>query len=53
MRKTAVLCYSLTGILFLSACSGTEAAFRYFLPLIQGEVHIEMRNGMPLHFKLK
>ena len=31
----------------------TEAAFRYFLPLIQGEVHIEMRNGMPLHFKLK
>ena len=31
----------------------TEAAFRYFLPLIQGEIHIEMRNGMPLHFKLK
>ena len=35
MRKTAVLCYSLTGILFLSACSGTEAAFRYE----QTEVH--------------
>ena len=31
----------------------TEAAFRYFLPLIQGEVNIAMRNGMPLHFKLK
>ena len=31
----------------------TEAAFRYFLPLIQGEVNIAMRNGMPLHFKLR
>lgn len=30
----------------------TEAAFRYFLPLIQGEVKIFMRNGMPLHFKI-
>jgi len=35
MRKTAVLCYSLTGILFLSACSGTKTAFRYE----QTEVH--------------
>ncbi|MBR1382256.1 MAG: diphosphate--fructose-6-phosphate 1-phosphotransferase, partial [Ruminococcus sp.] len=28
-------------------------AVRYFLPLIQGEVKISMRNGMPLHYKLK
>ncbi len=31
----------------------TEAAMRYFLPLIQGEVGIAMKNGMPVHFKLK
>ncbi len=31
----------------------TKEAERYFLPLIQGEVNIAMRNGMPLHFKLK
>ena len=30
-----------------------EQAIRYFLPLIQGEVNIAMRNGMPLHFKLQ
>lgn len=30
----------------------TEAAIEYFLPLIQGDVKIAMRNGMPLHFKL-
>lgn len=35
MRKTAVLCYSLIVILFLSACSGTKTAFRYE----QTEVH--------------
>ena len=29
MKKTAILCFSLMGILFLSACSGTKAAFRY------------------------
>ncbi|MBQ9135357.1 MAG: 6-phosphofructokinase [Lachnospiraceae bacterium] len=29
-----------------------ENAFRYFLPLIQGEVKIRMKNGMPVHFKL-
>lgn len=29
-----------------------EMAFRYFLPLIQGEVKIRMKNGMPVHFKL-
>ena len=28
-------------------------AERYFLPLIQGEVNIAMKNGMPVHFKLK
>lgn len=27
-------------------------AVRYFLPLIQGEVKIAMKNGMPVHFKL-
>ncbi len=29
-----------------------ENAFRYFLPLIQGEVKIRMKNGMPVHFKI-
>ena len=28
-------------------------AEKYFLPLIQGEVKIAMKNGMPVHFKLK
>lgn len=27
-------------------------AVKYFLPLIQGEVNISMKNGMPVHFKL-
>lgn len=27
-------------------------AVNYFLPLIQGEVKIAMKNGMPVHFKL-
>ena len=30
-----------------------DKAIKYFLPLIQGEVKIAMRNGMPVHFKLK
>lgn len=30
----------------------TDSAISYFLPLIQGDVKIAMRNGMPLHFKL-
>ncbi len=30
----------------------SEEAVRYFLPLIQGEVNIAMKNGMPVHFKL-
>lgn len=29
----------------------TDAAIAYFLPLIQGEVDICMRNGMPVHFQ--
>lgn len=28
-------------------------AVKYFLPLIQGDVKIRMKNGMPVHFKLK
>ncbi|MDE5885635.1 MAG: 6-phosphofructokinase [Oscillospiraceae bacterium] len=28
----------------------TDAAIGYFLPLIQGEVDIYMKNGMPVHF---
>ena len=27
-------------------------AIKYFLPLIQGDVKIAMKNGMPVHFKL-
>ena len=27
-------------------------AIKYFLPLIQGEVKIAMKNGMPVHYKL-
>ncbi len=30
-----------------------EQALRYFLPLIQGENVLRMRNGMPEHFKIK
>lgn len=30
----------------------SDEAIKYFLPLIQGEVNIAMRNGMPLHFKM-
>ena len=29
----------------------TDAAISYFLPLIQGEVNIMMRNGLPVHFQ--
>ncbi len=29
----------------------TDAAIAYFLPLVQGEVDICMRNGMPVHFQ--
>jgi 6-phosphofructokinase 1 len=28
-------------------------AIEYFLPLIQGEVHTKMKNGMPVHFAIK
>lgn len=30
----------------------TDEAVEYFLPLIQGEVSIPMRNGLPVHLKL-
>lgn len=30
----------------------TTDALNYFLPLIQGEVHPEYRNGIPVHFRL-
>jgi len=29
----------------------TDAAIPYFLPLIQGEVNILMKNGLPVHFQ--
>ncbi len=29
----------------------TDAAIPYFLPLIQGEVNIMMKNGLPVHFQ--
>lgn len=31
----------------------SSEAVKYFLPLIQGDVKIRMKNGMPVHFKLK
>lgn len=31
----------------------TDAALSYFLPLIQGECHIQMQNGLPVHFKMQ
>jgi 6-phosphofructokinase 1 len=30
----------------------SDEAIKYFLPLIQGEVKIAMKNGMPVHFKM-
>ncbi|MCM1578216.1 MAG: 6-phosphofructokinase [Ruminococcus sp.] len=33
-------------------CDVTMDAMSYFLPLIQGEVHTEYRNGIPVHFRL-
>ena len=29
----------------------TDAAIPYFLPLVQGEVNICMKNGLPMHFQ--
>lgn len=29
----------------------TDAAVKYFLPLVQGEVNIFMKNGLPVHFQ--
>ena len=31
----------------------SDDAIRYFLPLIQGEVYPDMRNGMPSHFQFE
>lgn len=31
----------------------SEEAVKYFLPLIMGEVNIAMKNGLPLHFKIR
>lgn len=33
-------------------CDVTADALNYFLPLIQGEVTTEYRNGIPVHFRL-
>ena len=33
-------------------CDVTPDALNYFLPLIQGEVSTEYRNGIPVHFRL-
>lgn len=33
-------------------CDVTPDALNYFLPLIQGEVTTEYRNGIPVHFRL-
>ncbi len=33
-------------------CDVTTDALNYFLPLIQGEVTTEYRNGIPVHFRL-
>ena len=30
-----------------------DEAIDYFLPLIKGEVSIPMKNGMPVHMKIK
>lgn len=30
----------------------SDEAINYFLPLIQGEVPVTMKNGMPVHFKI-
>ena len=30
----------------------TDEAIKYFLPLIQGEQNIRMKNGLPVHFKI-
>lgn len=30
-----------------------DSAYKYFLPLIQGENVLRMKNGMPVHFKIR
>jgi len=31
----------------------TDSALKYFLPLIQGEMVLEKKNGLPVHFKIR
>lgn len=30
-----------------------DEAIKYFLPLVQGEVNLQMKNGIPMHFKIQ
>ncbi|MBQ7835580.1 MAG: 6-phosphofructokinase, partial [Ruminiclostridium sp.] len=30
-----------------------ENAYKYFLPLIQGEQVLQKQNGLPVHFKIR
>lgn len=30
-----------------------DEAIKYFLPLVQGEVNLKMKNGIPMHFKIQ
>ena len=34
-------------------CDVTDSALKYFLPLIQGEMVLEKKNGLPVHFKIR
>ena len=31
----------------------TDDALKYFLPLIQGNIELKTKNGIPLHFKIQ
>jgi 6-phosphofructokinase 1 len=31
----------------------TDEAIKYFLPLIQGDVNLMVKNGLPMHFKIQ
>lgn len=34
-------------------CDVTDNALKYFLPLIQGDMVLEKKNGLPAHFKIR
>ncbi len=34
-------------------CDVTNSALKYFLPLIQGDMVLEKKNGLPVHFKIR